>query len=134
MTGERQPLSLPLTPGPWIPEYFESHWRIVARRERPGMAVVIADLTQPSQANAALIAAAPRMLDLLLRWSRAGDAAPELQYEARVLIAELEAASPASEWTRLWRNWGRSAISARLRRAGVSTREPHGHDRPDRGR
>jgi hypothetical protein len=94
MDDHRQPIFMPLTPGPWTYEYLESHWRILAGRESPRKTVAIADLIQPSQANAALIAAAPRMLDLLLRWCRAGDGrAEELQDEARGLITELEAAS-----------------------------------------
>ena len=93
MDDQQQPL-LPLTPGPWTHEYLESHWRIFAGRAGPGKTVAIADLIQPSEANAALIAAAPRMLDLLLRWSRAGDVrAEELRHEARKVIAEVVAAS-----------------------------------------
>jgi hypothetical protein len=94
MDDHRQPLFLPLTPGPWTYDYRESQWRVCAGRESPRETVAIADLIQPSQANAALIAAAPRMLDLLLRWIRAGDARDKkLQHEARVLVTELEAAS-----------------------------------------
>src|SRR5687768_2841215 len=94
MHDRRQGRDLALTPGPWIHVYLESQWRILAARHGCEKRIAIAALVQPSQENAALIAAAPRMLDLLLRWTRAGAAGTEeLQHQARALIRGLEAAS-----------------------------------------
>ena len=98
MTYDTDLSLLPLSPGPWRQARLGASWRIHSRSDPHGRTTVIADLVHPSKANGALIAAAPQMLDLLLRWSRSGDdTAGNLQREARRLIAEIERASSTEE-------------------------------------
>jgi hypothetical protein len=113
-----------LTPGPWEPENGASGWRIVGGQKSDGSIVPIAALAQSSEADAALIAAAPKMLDLLVRWSRSGDAsARDLQREARKLISELECAPSAWISARLFGYWSTRDPGDQPRRNGVAKRD-----------
>ena len=94
MKQPSEPLLLPLTPGPWKLERVGPHWRISTRNDVSSRATAIADVNCQSEADAVLIAAAPRMLDILLRWSRSSDpgSATDLRHEVHQLFAEIEEA------------------------------------------
>ena len=92
MKQPSEPLLLPLTPGPWKLERVGPHWRISVHNDVSSRATAIADVNCQSEADAVLIAAAPRMLDILLRWSRGGDAGSgnDLRHEVHELFAEID--------------------------------------------